>query len=279
MKRRTLLAVDLSYQVYRAAAARPGLSSAESVFTGGLFGFLATLAKTIRETEATHVIVCEDRKPYKRSLTYPQYKLLRTKTQDEKLKQQVDLSKELVLSACAVIGLPVLGVPGFESDDIIAHMTLLQRHRFDLIFAATNDSDLFRLLDQPNFRIYRKDLTDVIDRAALLTKTGLTPEQHMLASALTGTHNDIEGIHRVGPVTAARAVKDAGLLRAYRESHGALITRNLDLIKLPHSDFPKELQLPPPTRSFHHRDFYRFCGRFNITATSAMLDSFEQVAP
>ena len=67
---RILVCVDLSYQVYRASAAHPMLTS-RRVFTGGLYGFLQTFAKTVRETRATHVAFCQDCKPYRRSLEYP----------------------------------------------------------------------------------------------------------------------------------------------------------------------------------------------------------------
>lgn len=273
---RILLAVDLSYQSYRAASSHPNLTNAEGVFTGGLYGFLVSLAATIRETFATRVVICQDLRPYRRSLEYPEYKLLRKKTQDADLKKRADLSMEQIVAACRVIGLPILGVPGFESDDVIAHLVHTQRGRFDRIYAASNDSDLYQLLGHRRFRVYRKNLEDVVSLETLWRDTGLTPEQFMLASALQGTHNDIAGIPRVGPKTAIQAVKDPGTLRTFRERHNAVIERNLRLITLPHPDFPRDLALPP-MGEFRHRDLYKFCAQYDIEVTSNMLNSFEQV--
>ncbi len=276
--RRVLVCVDLSYQTYRAAATRQGLTNAEGVFTGGLYGFMVSLAAMIRETEATRVVVCRDLKPYRRSAEYPEYKLLRKKNMDEELKAQVDVSLAQIIECCKVIGIPVVGVPGFESDDIVAHYVWHWRNRFDLIYAASNDSDLYQLFWCHSFRVYRKDLSDVMDLPRLRKETGLDHEQFMLASALMGTHNDIAGIPRVGEKTAIAAVKDPGMLRMYRERHANLIDRNLRLIRLPHHEFPRNLELPTPAR-FHHRDLYRFCARYDIEVTHTMLNSFEQVCP
>jgi DNA polymerase-1 len=276
---RTLLAVDLSYQTYRAAAARQNLSSADGTFTGGLYGFLVSLAAMIRETEATQVLICQDVRPYRRSLEYPEYKMLRKSTQDPALKEQVNVSIQQILTACQIIGLPTAGVPGFESDDIIGHFARRHRHRYETIYAASNDSDLFQLLTIDNFRVYRKDKTDIVDRAALSAiSDGLDPTQFMLASALQGTHNDIAGIPRVGLKTACKAVKQPELLRQYRERWASVIDRNLRLIQLPHRDFPADFQMPQ-ARTFSHRDLYRFCARYDIEVTSNMLDSFEAVCP
>lgn len=271
-----LLAVDLSYQTYRAAAAHPMLTS-KRTFTGGLYGFLTTLAKTIRETRAERIVICQDRKPYLRSITYPMYKQLRKKREDDELLMMYTQSMKLVLDAMEEIGFPVWGIDGFESDDLIAHTVRQHRSRFDRIYAASNDSDLFQLFEYDSFLVYKDGIGNLIDRNRLLYDTGLTPSQFMLASALQGTHNDIEGIDGVGPKTAAKAAKDPALLRRYQDSHGAIIARNLALIQLPHPEFPRSVPIPPLERKFNAQRLYRFCGRYDIDVTKAMLDSFEQL--
>lgn len=275
----TLLAVDLSYQTYRAASSHQQLTSSDGEFTGGLYGFLVTLSYIIKNTEATHVVVCQDRKPYKRSDLYPAYKMIRKSTSDPKLREMVEVSKPQIASALEVIGIPLVGVDGYESDDLVGHYTERYRHRFKRCVAASNDSDLFQLFDvNPRFSIYRKDDTDIITRESLKRDTGLEPSEYMLATALMGTHNDVEGIPRVGEKTAIRAVKDPGLLRTYQERHANLIARNLRLIKLPYEGFPADLELPSMGR-FRKRELYRFAAKYDINVTTSMLDAFEQVCP
>lgn len=276
----TLLAVDLSYQVYRASAAHKMLTSRDT-FTGGLYGFLSTLAKQIRETRADRLIICRDIKPYKRSEIYPEYKQLRKKKSDDDLFRLYQESMPLVLDVIEEMGLPVMAVPGFESDDCIGHIVSKYRHRFDWIYAASNDSDLYQLFTCEWFRLLKgSELKECIDyRNLKALPFACTPAEFMLASALKGTHNDVEGIAGVGDITALKAVKDPALMRKYREQHSALIDRNLSLIKLPHPEFPRELALPRSSGSLDHRGLYRFCGRFDIEVTPSMVNSFEQVLP
>jgi 5'-3' exonuclease len=246
-------------------------------FTGGLYGFLTTLAKTIRETRADRVVICQDRKPYVRSQAYPMYKMFRKKREDDELLMMYSQSMKLVLDALEVLGLPVWGVDGFESDDLIGHAVQQHRSRFDRIYAASNDSDLFQLLWCDRFFVYRDKISNVVSGQSLFQQTGLAPDQFMLATALQGTHNDIEGIPGVGEKTAIKAVKDPALLRKYQNRYGELIDRNLSLIKLPHPEFPRGTSIPGLGHRFSAQPFYRFCSRYDIDVTKAMLDSFEQL--
>lgn len=272
-----MLCIDLSYQTYRAAAAHPMLTS-RRVFTGGLFGFMVTFAKIVRETRATHVVFCQDRKPYLRSLVYPEYKQIRKQKRDEELLKMYNQSMKLVLECLDAIGAVVWGIDGFESDDLIGHCVVKYHNRFDYIYAASNDSDLFQLLDAPNFLIYSKSITDCTSGESLLRKTGLTPQQFSLMTALTGTHNDIAGIAGVGPVTAKKAVLDPSVMRQQREKHAAIIDRNVALIKLPHNEFPWKEPLPKRwDGDFSSRDLIRYLGGYDIDVTNAMIQAFEQI--
>jgi 5'-3' exonuclease len=274
-----LLAVDLSYQVYRATASHQMLRSGRT-FTGGLFGFMQQFATMVRETRATRVVICRDMKPYLRSRDYPEYKQLRKKRQDDDMLLAYNESMPLVLELLALTGLPVWGIEGFESDDLVAHCVNRYRHRFDRIYAASNDSDLFQLFWCDTFFVWRSSVLDVVSRKALYANTGLTPEEFMLSTALQGTHNDIAGIPRVGEKTAFTAVKtDPALMRKLRASHGDIIDRNLRLIKLPHPEFPRNAPLPGHTAEFEPRDLYRWCARFDIDVTAGMVAAFEQVQP
>ena len=275
---RILLAVDLSYQVYRASAAHPHLTDGHT-FTGGLYGFFMTLTKMIRETQATHLIVCADRKPYLRSKSYPDYKQLRRAKRNDGLLESFLTSMKLVNEVLPAIGLPIWGVDGFESDDLIAHCATRYRHRFKRVYAASNDSDLYQLLWIPNFSIYTKGINQLITGAKLLEKHQLTPAQYMLMTALTGTHNDIAGIVGVGDVTAKKAVLDPALMRNLRANHADVINRNLKLIQLPHRLLPTSLPLPfgLDVKEFERRDLYRCLGKYSIETTSGMVEALEQV--
>jgi len=276
---KTLLAIDLSYQCYRAASAHSTLRSIEGEFTGGLFGFMVTMAKVIRECGADEVVVCQDVKPYRRSLEYPEYKMLRASTADEEIREKYLISVPQVLEMLHVVGIPVMSYPGFESDDCIGHIVSQHRHRYHAIYAASNDSDLYALFECPWFKVWRKGPDDVMDYWKLKAETGLEPAEFSLASALMGTHNDIAGIYGVGLKTAAKAVLNPGLLRQYYEKHRDMIERNKRLIKLPHADFPRDAPVPKAHKSFDARELYRWCAKYDINVSTSVVNAFEQVCP
>ena len=273
---RVLLAVDLSYQSYRASAAHPMLTSGRH-FTGGLYGFFQTMAKAIRETKANRIIICKDTKPYLRSAEYPEYKMLRKGNANEELLKMHKASMRLIEEVLVTIGAPIWSLPGFESDDLIGHLVRVRRHRYQSIYAASNDSDLFQLFDARNFFVYSKDIESLWHRERLWSEFGVTPDEYLTMTALTGTHNDIAGIHKVGPKTAVKAIKDPSLMRTYMEKHGDLISRNKRLIHLPHREFPRHPRIPGAAAAYDSRVLYRALGRYDIDVTATISRSFEQV--
>lgn len=273
---RVLLTVDLSYQSYRASAANPGLTSGR-FFTGGLYGFFVSISKVIREIDATNILICADSKPYLRSVEYPDYKANRKQNQNEELVKAHKQSLLLIKEVLQEIGIPVWEIPGYESDDLSGYATINLRHRFSRMYVASNDSDLFQLLWIPNLVIYHKNITESWTGELLQEKLGLTPEQFMLATALSGTHNGVEGIPQVGEVKSRNAAKDPQLLRAYREKHGQLIDRNLGLIKLPHPSLVRAKYPGWKTKDFDHRAVYRALGKYDIEVTYSMLDALNKV--
>lgn len=275
----TLLCVDFSYQVYRATCAHPNLSSGDT-FTGGLYGFFAFLGKAVRETRATRLAIACDTKPYLRSRDYPEYKQIsRRSRSDPEVRERYETSKRLALEALFEVGAPVYALEGFEADDISMALALRNRHRMERIYLATNDSDAWQGLWMPNLAIYRTDMSDLMTGERLMREHGVTPEQYMLATALSGTHNDVGGIPRVGEKTALAAVKDPSLLRQYRAKHADLIDRNLSLIRLPHPELPaRAALLEPPRRAFSPRDLYRALCPYDIDVTDWMVRAFEQTS-
>lgn len=273
---RTLLAVDLSNQIYKAVSVNANLTSG-GTFTGGVYGFLYFLARAVAATKATDVVICKDCPPYARSKEYPQYKKLRQDKRDEVVAEHVKTSKILLDEVFEILGMPVMEEQGFESDDLIALIVHKYRHRFDRILAASNDSDLYQLFEVcEGFAIY-KGKKGTYDRRDFERDWGLTRSQFMLAHSLMGTHNDIQGIDGIGPVRAKAIVKDPRKMREYQGSHGAMIERNHRLIKLPHHELDPTIQLPRPTKPFQERELIRYLGRLDIKTNPQLINSFERI--
>lgn len=273
---RVLLAVDLSNQAYKAAASYPGLSSADT-FTGGLYGFLGAMQKAISAVHATDVVLCEDRKPYIRSQLYPAYKEMRKTTRDPELYERAQETIGLIKKFLAVVGWPLWAVQGFESDDLISHAAIKYRNRYKHVIGMSNDSDLYQLFKYPGFAIW-KGKKGLYTRPKYEKEWAGLPLEHLpTALALMGTHNEVEGVHGIGIVTAIGIVSHPFKLRQALETHADIVKRNLELIHLPHKDLPKELAIPDYTKHFVERDLLRFCGRYDISITREMSIAFERI--
>lgn len=281
MKREVLLVVDMSNQVYKSTAAHQGLTSGRT-FTGGLYGFLVGLSKTIEDTGADRVIVGCDSRPYVRSLEYPDYKGNRKnkeKTeQDELMLMAFKQSMSLVGDLCRTLNIPMWSVPGYEYDDLVAYAALRYGHQFETVVAMSNDSDLFQLLWLENFYVHRGKIGTFRLREFLAEWGGIRPQDLPIALAMTGTHNALDGIYGIGPKTAIKTLQDAKRWEAVYGEHEGLIKRNLGLIVLPHETFPFDTPLPEKeTLRDPARALTRFCVPYDIQVTRSMNQAFDQI--
>lgn len=267
-----ILCVDLSNQIYKAAAVHPHLTSGQK-HTGGLYGVIKAIADAINETDATAVVVCRDVKPYIRTDEYPQYKAFRKTEIDENLVKLVSETKPLVKEFCEAVGMPIWGIPGFEADDLAAYIT--QTAYTSDVVSASNDSDLYQLFDSVRYSIW-KGKGKIYTQADFMNEfPEITPGQYIQMLALTGTHNEVEGIPRVGPITAMKLLRNPADLRRVLEQHGELVERNMGLIRLPHKAFPKDTPIPESPRIFSAQKLYRFCARYEINVRKDWVDAFE----
>lgn len=277
MSRGSLLLVDLSNQAYKAAASHPHLSSGRN-FTGGLFGVLISLCKAINDVGATRVVVCEDTKPYKRSLDFPAYKSDRKSSADETLVMKATETKTLCLELFNSLNIPSWKVPGFECDDIVAWAVRKYRNRYDNVIAMANDSDLYQLFEFDNFQAYRGK-KGLYTKAEFIEQFGdISPDEFRSILALAGTHNAVPGIPGVGEVTAKKLLANPAKLREVRAKHPGIMERNMDLIVLPHPDFPSDLGLNVSKHVYNERSFIKFCSRYEITVTTFMREAFEKLS-
>ena len=277
---RRVLAVDLSNQIYRACHAHDGLRDNDGRFTGGLFGFLQSMTKAIERVGATDLVICRDSKPYLRSRDYPEYKQLRKKAADPELKERYLESEPLVLECLRELHVPIWAEPGLECDDLIAALVRRRRNRYEMICAMCGDSDLFQLFDADCFRMYKDAKTPIVTRKDFEKLfPGITCEEFITASAMAGTHNDIEGVPRVGVPTAIKILKgDPAKRREWFALHRAIVERNEKLIRLPHPETPLD-KLPALDEKpgFNRHRLYEFLSRYDIQAWGGWAEAFDQV--
>jgi DNA polymerase I-like protein with 3'-5' exonuclease and polymerase domains len=232
-KREKLLLLDVSSLLYRAYHALPELTSVSGEPLGALYGFLAILLRVLEDRNPSYVVAAVDL-PGKtfRHETYGAYKATRPKAPDE-LIMQLEQTKEVLVS----LGIPVLGAPRFEADDVIATVvTLVRKEHPDIsIEIVSGDHDILQLVDSKTTVFApRRGVTDLVmltpDRVE--EKLGIPPSLVTAYKALRGDPSDnVRGIAGIGPKTAALLLRSFGSLE--------------DLLRAaahPSEDAPRELQ-------------------------------------
>jgi DNA polymerase-1 len=219
----TLLLVDGSGYLYRAFHALPDLRTSTGEPTGAIRGFIGMLRVLAEQTAAEYRACVFDAKGRTfRDDLFAEYKANRA-AMPEDLAAQIGPIHEAVQA----MGWPVLEIPGVEADDVIA--TLAERARREGVrtVIVTTDKDLAQLVDE------QVELLDTMsrdggpprrfDRAGVMARFGVPPERIVDYLTLVGDSVDnVPGVEKVGPKTAARWLAEYGSLDGLLQHAGEI---------------------------------------------------------
>ncbi len=203
-----LVLVDGSSYLYRAFHALPPLTSSRGEPTGALFGVVNMLVKFLREHQPPHIAVVFDApgKTFRDEL-FAEYKAHRPPMPDD-LRAQI----EPLLAILHAQGLPVLRIEGVEADDVIGTLACRAARAGWRVLVSTGDKDMAQLVDG-SITLINTMTNTMLDREGVKAKFDVTPEQIVDYLALVGDSSDnIPGIDKVGPKTAAKLLKQYGTL-------------------------------------------------------------------
>lgn len=223
-----LLLIDGHYYVYRSFFAIRELRKRDGTPTNAIYGFVKTVRKMVADLAPDLGAVMWDMGlPKRRVELQPEYKQQRAEMPDE-MRPQLDFIQRLV----PMLGFASLGVADTEADDLMASYAVAARARGDTVVLATNDKDLFQLVNE-HVRVYSTNKTDLAaptDAFALLgaeavrRKWNVEPAQIGEVLALVGDSVDnIPGVEGIGPKTAATLMAEHGTVEA--------LLANLDAVK------------------------------------------------
>jgi DNA polymerase-1 len=201
-----LVLVDGSSYVYRAFHALPPLSNSRGEPTGAVLGVLNMLLKFLKDYQPRRIAVVFDApgKTFRDEL-FTEYKAHRPLMPDD-LRAQI----EPLLQIIKAQGLPLLRVPGVEADDVIGTLARRAAQAGQTVLISTGDKDMAQLVDGSITLINTMNNT-VLDRDGVKAKFDVYPEQIIDYLALVGDSSDnIPGIDKVGPKTAARLLQQYG---------------------------------------------------------------------
>lgn len=153
------------------------------------------------------VAICIDKPPYKRKEIDPEYKAQRDKPSALSVDQLRRVIERLELD-----GFPVLGVDGYEADDVIAsiYSETYMHKNLEKLMVISSDKDLMQLIDQ-NTTQTSPMTGETYDTTGVFQKFGVKPNQLGNLLALTGDKSDnIPGVPGIGNKTAAKLLNDHG---------------------------------------------------------------------
>ncbi len=207
---RTLWLVDGSSYLYRAFYALPPLTTSRGEPTGAVLGVINMLNKSLREDAPELIAVVFDApgRTFRDEL-FEQYKAHRPPMPDD-LRAQV----QPLLEAVEALGLPLLRIAGVEADDVIGTLATQAAAAGVRCVISTGDKDMAQLVTDQVTLV--NTMTGArLDRDGVKAKFDVMPGQIVDYLALVGdTSDNIPGVPKVGPKTAAKWLAQYGTLDA-----------------------------------------------------------------
>jgi DNA polymerase-1 len=203
-----LVLVDGSSYLYRAFHAMPMLTNSKGVHTGAAYGITNMLRRLLADYDPSHLAVVFDAKGKTfRDDLYPEYKANRPPMPEE-MRQQLEPIRSLVTA----LGIPLLEVPGVEADDVIGTLAEQGKKRGFGVTISTSDKDMAQLVNKSVTMVNTMD-GGLLDPSGVEEKFGIAPERMVDYLTLIGdTVDNVPGVPKVGPKTAAKWLKQYGSL-------------------------------------------------------------------
>ncbi|MEG9225956.1 5'-3' exonuclease [Aeromicrobium sp. Sec7.5] len=219
-----LLLLDTASLYYRAFFGIPdSLKAPDGTVVNALRGMIDFTATLIgREDAPEAVVACwdDDWRPQWRVDLVPSYKTQRLadgSADSEETPDDLAPQVPLIAEALALAGIPVIGAPEAEADDVIGTLAHRWHGPVDIV---TGDRDLFQLVDDARdvrvlYTARGVAKLDTVDAAWIRSKYGIEPQAYVDFAVMRGDASDgLPGVAGIGEKTAATLVNEFGDLDA-----------------------------------------------------------------
>ena len=176
-------------------------------------GTIDLVARIVRDTRPARLVACLDNdwRPAFRVAAVPSYKTHRltehgAEAEPESLAPQV----AVLLEVFAAVGLAVVGVDGYEADDVLGTLSARETGAVDVV---TGDRDLFQLVrdDGPVRVLYAVEKMAPYTEGTVAAKYDIPGTSYAEFAVLRGDPSDgLPGVKGVGAKTAAALVTRFG---------------------------------------------------------------------
>lgn len=205
---KTVYVIDAHSLLYQVFHAMPEMTSPAGLPVAAVHGFTRDLADMLEKRQPDYLFCAFDEPggTFRDSL-YTAYKEHRAEMPAD-LQLQIPLVKRML----EALGIPALGAPGYEADDILAKLAREVDRRGGECFLVTTDKDCRQLIsDRVRMLNIRKN--ELFDADALLKSWGVRPEQVVDYQALVGDSVDnVPGVPQIGPKAAQELLQQFGTL-------------------------------------------------------------------
>jgi len=218
----TLYLVDgyaLIYRAFFAMIARP-LTTRRGENTSAAWGITNFLLRLREQHRPEYLAWVHDVGESFRHQAYPEYKATRQKLTDE-LQQDFDRSVERIAEILDAFGVPVVGVEGYEADDVIGTLATTAAGQGWQVVIVSGDKDFYQLIG-PGVALLNPGRGGPaaveehwVDQANARDRFGVPPERVVDYLALVGDSSDnVPGVKGVGEKTALELLTTYGDLDA-----------------------------------------------------------------
>jgi len=187
--------------------------------TSAIFGFTNTLLELLEKEKPSHIAVVFDMPgDTHRQVEFTEYKANRAPMPDD-LRDSLPYIRDLVKG----FNIPVLGVEGYEADDVIGTLAKKAEKAGYTTYMVTPDKDYGQLLSDKIYMYKPARMgngIDVVGPKEFCEKYGLTnPEQFIDVLGMWGDAVDnIPGIPGVGEKTAIKFIQEYGSMEGLYEN-------------------------------------------------------------
>jgi DNA polymerase-1 len=195
--------IDGSSYIFRAFYAIPALNNAAGLPTNAIFGFTNILLKFLKQYKPEYVAVALDagRVTFRNEM-FAGYKGNRPEAPPDLIPQFPYFRK--VLDA---LNLPLLEIPGYEADDIIATLCDRLSGRGCELVVVSSDKDLMQLVTN-GVKLLDSAKDRWIGKDEVKEKFGVAPQQVIEVMGLMGDAVDnIPGVKGIGEKTASALIQ------------------------------------------------------------------------
>lgn len=235
-----LLLLDSASLYFRAFFGVPdSVRAPDGTPVNAVRGLVEMIARLVVDRHPTRLVACwdDDWRPAFRVEAVPSYKAHRVArevpgtTGEEEVPDALTAQVPVIVEVLAALGIPRLGAPGFEADDVIGTLVAREAARpageRAAVDVVTGDRDLFQLVDDdvPVRVLYPvkgvKEMLEV-DQTVLRERYGVaTGRAYADMAVLRGDPSDgLPGVPGIGEKTAA------ALLARYGTLEGVLAARD-----------------------------------------------------